>query len=158
MKKTIIIGYGNPGRLDDGLGAAFVEIAEKWDLSDVETDSDYQLTVEYSAEIVPFQRVIFVDAAETGPEPFSFTRLRKGSSKPTFSSHHVNAAGVLALAADLFDVHPEAWLLGVRGYEFNLFGEKLSIKAQENLTKAGEFLYSSLLKDHLFEKDPQSKT
>jgi hypothetical protein len=43
---------------------------------------------------------------------------------------------VLALALDLFRAEPEAWLIGIRGYEFDDFGERLSPRALTNLTAA----------------------
>ena len=42
----LLLGYGNPGRLDDGLGAAFCGEIEKMDLPGVNIEADYQLTVE----------------------------------------------------------------------------------------------------------------
>ena len=57
--KTLFIGYGNPGRLDDGLGPAMAEAVEKLNLPGVVTDSDYQLTVEDAAEVAKYDLVIF---------------------------------------------------------------------------------------------------
>ena len=39
--KILIVGYGNPGRQDDGLGAGFVEAVEQKHLEGVTVDSDY---------------------------------------------------------------------------------------------------------------------
>ena len=52
------------------------------------------------------------------------------------ASHSVQPTGVLALAKKLFNAEPQAYLLGVRGYEFNAFGEGLSDKARANLAEA----------------------
>ena len=71
---TLILGWGNPGRLDDGLGPAFVEILQTLDLPGVEVDSDYQLQIEDAAEVASFQRVVFVDADRTGAEPTYMTQ------------------------------------------------------------------------------------
>ena len=54
----------------------------------------------------------------------------------SFSSHSISPEGVLALARDLFCAIPRAYLLGIRGYEFNEFGQNLSPRAQANLNKA----------------------
>ena len=47
----LLIGFGNPGRLDDGLGPALADAIEKLALPGVTVESNYQLTVEDAAEI-----------------------------------------------------------------------------------------------------------
>jgi DNA-binding response OmpR family regulator len=44
--RVLVIGYGNPGRLDDGLGPALAETLQRLDLPGVTVDADYQLTAE----------------------------------------------------------------------------------------------------------------
>ena len=51
---------------------------------------------------------------------------------------------ILALAGELFGRSPEAWLLGIRGYDFDGFGEDLSVGAQANLESALEALWNWL--------------
>ncbi len=148
-RRILVIGYGNPGRLDDGLGPALAKAVAELELPGVDTDSDYQLTVDDAADVADYDLVIFADADETGPEPFWQKRLEQGSARPTFSTHHVNPAGVMALAKDLFDAEPECWLLGIRGYEFNAFGEGLSQGAQDNLGAALAQLQGSLRRGQL---------
>jgi hydrogenase maturation protease len=148
-RRILVIGYGNPGRLDDGLGPALAKAVAELELPGVDTDSDYQLTVDDAADVAGYDLVVFADADETGPEPFWQKRLELGSARPTFSTHHVSPAGVLALAKDLFDAEPECWLLGIRGYEFNAFGEGLSRAAQDNLGEALTQLQESLRRGQL---------
>ena len=62
----------------------------------------------------------------------------------SFSSHHVSPGSLLALARDLFDSEPEAWLVGIRGYEFDEFGERLSEGARANLEAAAGFMRAAL--------------
>ena len=45
MASALVIGFGNPGRLDDGLGPALAARFEAKGLDDVVVDADYQLTV-----------------------------------------------------------------------------------------------------------------
>jgi hydrogenase maturation protease len=135
----LLIGYGNPGRLDDGLGPAFARAIEDLELPDVEVEADYQLTVENAAEVARFGAVVFADADTAGPEPFWVKAIQGGSSQVSFSSHSISPEGVLALARDLFHATPRAYLLGIRGYEFNEFGERLSDQAKENLHAAIEY-------------------
>jgi hydrogenase maturation protease len=136
---VLIIGFGNPGRRDDGLGPAAAEMLEPLALPGVTVDSDYQLTVEDAAEAARHAYVLFIDADCTGPEPFALHRVRPGDSV-SFSTHSVQPDGVLALARDLFQSTPAAYLLGIRGYAFNEFGEGLSERARANLAAAIDFI------------------
>jgi hydrogenase maturation protease len=136
---VLVIGYGNPGRRDDGLGPAAAAALEKLALSGVTVDADYQLTVEYASEAARHGAVVFIDAACEGPEPFAFRPIEPGASI-SFSTHSVQPDGVLALAVELFQARPAAYVLGIRGYTFNEFGEGLSARAQANLAAALDFI------------------
>ncbi len=140
----LLIGYGNPGRLDDGLGPALADAIEKFNLPDVTVDSDYQLTVEDASSVSEHDVVIFADAALKGQEPFFFKEIQP-KSDISFSTHSIEPEAVLALAHDLFKADTKAYVLGIRGYEFNDFGEKLSDKAQNNLLDAIEFIKKCFL-------------
>ena len=43
--KILVIGYGNPGRLDDGLGPAFAERIQAMELPSVTVESNTSLTL-----------------------------------------------------------------------------------------------------------------
>ncbi len=137
--RVLILGYGNPGRRDDGLGPACAAELEKLALPDVTVDSDYQLSVEHADLLARHDVVVFVDAASDGPEPFSFRRIQPGSAV-MFSSHSATPEGVLTLTDELFHEQPDAYVLGIRGYEFNEFGEALSPQARANLGAALAFI------------------
>jgi hydrogenase maturation protease len=96
--------------------------------------------MEDAAEVARYRRVLFVDADRTGPAPFRLQRLRPAIEGSSFSTHSVAPGAVLALSRDLFHAEPEAWLLGIRGYEFDDFGEGLSDGARANLEQAVTFL------------------
>jgi hydrogenase maturation protease len=146
--RVLFLGYGNPGRLDDGLGAAFVHEVEKINLPGVDAEADYQLSVEDAATVGSYEVVVFVDASVSGTEPFEFLPV-KPENGLGFSSHAVKPEGVLALAQELFGKTPEAYLLGIRGYEYNEFGERLSPKAEENLSAAVLFAKEFVGRLHL---------
>ncbi len=137
--RVLFIGFGNPGRRDDGLGPACAAAVEKLEIPGVTVDSDYQLSVEHADALARHDVVIFADAALDGPEPFAFRRIEPGPAV-MFSSHSVTPEGVLTLTDELFHEQPEAYVLGVRGYEFDEFGEALSARAQANLAAALEFI------------------
>jgi len=144
----LVIGYGNPGRLDDGLGPALAEELEKLAIPGVTVESNYQLTVEDAAAVAAHDVVVFADAAVRGAEPFSFQPVEPVPAG-SFSSHSVEPGAVLALARDLFNAHAVGYALGICGYEFNEFGERLSDRAAGNLAAALRFL-ASLLRDEAF--------
>ncbi|WP_135078899.1 hydrogenase maturation protease [Terasakiella sp. SH-1] len=141
--KTLIIGYGNPGRQDDGLGPALAQYIEDLKLPNISVDIDYQLNIEHAHDLMGYERVIFVDAALKGPEPYDFQPLNAGN--PTsFTSHSVSPQAILRLAKDLFQIEIKAFTLAIRGYEFEIIEEELSPKAAENLKEAQSFLLSYL--------------
>ncbi len=142
--KVLLMGYGNPGRLDDGLGPALAEAVEAMNLPGVTVQADYQLTVEDAAAVAEHDVVIFADADVAGAGPFYFRRIvpRAGCS---FTSHSVEPTALLALATQLFESRADGYILGIRGYEFNEFGERLSQRAAQNLAEALTYVRTALL-------------
>lgn len=155
MTSVLLIGYGNPGRLDDGLGPALAEAVAEKQLAGVTVDSDYQLVVEDAATAAQYDVVVFADAAVKGPEPFSFTRIEPQGAELSFSSHSCEPGAVLAMARDMFHGKPRGYALGIRGYEFNEFGERLSPKARENLEAAENFI-EGVVRNELYEDAAQA--
>lgn len=139
-----LVGYGNPGRLDDGLGPQVAEFARSLQLTGVKVEANYQLEVEDASEAAAAEVVIFADASETASAPFEFYEIRPSADSLSFSTHSVKPEGLLKLAEDLFGNCPEAYILAVRGYDFNEFGEGLSEQAQENLQSSCKFLAEGL--------------
>jgi hydrogenase maturation protease len=117
-------------------------------------ETDYQLTIEDSAQVARHDIVIFADASVNCAEPFTFQAV-KGKQTESFSSHNVEPAEVMALAENLFKSKAKGYIFGIRGYEFEQFEEKLTKKAKINLQKAGEFL-ENLLKTKNFNKIQQT--
>ncbi|MCP3941951.1 MAG: hydrogenase maturation protease [Desulfobacteraceae bacterium] len=137
--KILLIGYGNPGRQDDGLGPALVEKLGVNKPGFLTLESNYQLTVEDAYDVALHEIVIFVDAVIDGKIPYSFQVLHPRGMGPLLS-HSLAPQSVLYLARTLFCATTKAYLLGIRGYEFDQFEEKLSSKAGANLNAAYDFL------------------
>lgn len=135
----LVLGFGNPGRLDDGLGPAFIQRVEALCLEDVSVDCNYQLAPEDAATLSGFAYVLFVDADVGCQPPFRISRV-KPEHHEGFTSHSVSPGRVLGLAQQLFSADTEAFLLGIRGYNFNEFGERLSDDARANLERALEYV------------------
>lgn len=147
--KILVIGYGNPGRLDDGLGPALAARLEQLGLPNVSVDADYQLTVEDAASIAEHDVVIFADASVSGREPFFLDVVVPVEGDLSFSSHSLEPGAAVGMAHALFGAKTRAYALGIRGYEFNEFGEWLSERASSNLDAAIAFLEGALEHDLL---------
>jgi hydrogenase maturation protease len=133
--RVLVIGYGNPGRRDDGLGPAFAAALEARRIPGVAVDSDYQLTVEDAHAMAGVETVLFADADASGPEPFAVRRVDPRPANAV-GTHGVEPGEVLELARSLFGARCAAFVLGIRGYEFDLFTEGLSGRARANLAAA----------------------
>jgi hypothetical protein len=101
--------------------------------------------VEDAASLTEYDVVVFADADCAREEPFYFERLAPGDAS-SFSTHSATPGGVLALAQELFGARTDAYVLGIRGYEFNEFGEGLTERARANLDAALAFLKPVLLR------------
>jgi hydrogenase maturation protease len=133
--RVLLIGYGNPARGDDGLGPAVARAIAERDLDGVTVEWPYHLQVEDAATIADHDLVVFVDADAAGAAPFHW-RAVEPEDVPSWTTHTVAPAAVLALARDVFGTVVPALLVGVRGYEFEAFREELSPAARENLAAA----------------------
>jgi len=135
---VLVLGIGNPGRRDDGLGAAAAERLKKHRYRGVTCDANYQLNVEDALACAGHDVVVFVDAARGLRKPFTFTPVGAAGTMPAMS-HALGPAAVLAVAAGLYGKRPEARLLAIRGHDFSL-GEGLTRRAEGNLALALAFL------------------
>lgn len=149
--KILIYGYGNPGRQDDGLGAAFIAAVEQWiaekKIQHISLDTNYQLNIEDAHLISGYEKVIFVDASIEPIDSFSFTKIIPSDAKVEFTMHAVSPAFVVDLCQKIFENKPEAWLLHLKGYNWD-FEEKLSEKARENLSAALNF-FSQIIEEEV---------
>lgn len=142
MGRILVFGYGNPGRQDDGLGPALVGMLEEERFPGITTDCNYQLQIEDAAAVSEHDAVIFVDASCVGEEPFTFSELEP-SNEITFTTHTMSPASVLALCHELYGTSVRAYLLAIRGYEWELV-EGLSPMAGKNLDLACRFIKSRI--------------
>lgn len=133
-RRVLVLGYGNPGREDDGLGPAAAAEIEHLGRKNVSVVSNYQLAIEDVVDIAAADLVWFIDASTTGPAPFEIHRLSP-SLDITFTSHLVKPEVLLALAKQYYGRSPEAYLMAIRGYNFEFF-ERLSDRGRDNLRQA----------------------
>lgn len=135
----LLLGFGNPGRGDDGLGPALADEVERLGLPGVTVDADYQLTFEHAAGVGEHDVTVFVDAGATTVEPFSFDRIDPDPDLP-WSSHGLEPPALVAFANGIYSRENECYILAIRGYAFEEFTEELSERARENLHESLAFV------------------
>jgi hydrogenase maturation protease len=138
-KRILVIGYGNPGRADDGLGPALAAGLEALRIPGLTVESDYQLSIEHAAMAAEHDIVVFADADPLAAGPF-YLRQVAPAAGVRFTSHSVAPGEVLHLARFCFNASPEGYLLGMRAAVLNRFGEGLSGPAREGLDAALRYL------------------
>jgi hydrogenase maturation protease len=127
--KTLIIGYGNSLRGDDGAGPL---VARAFGPGAIAAN---QLTPELAEPIASAGLVIFVDADAT-LEPGNVRRVDVcASSDDGPLEHHASPANLLRIAADVYGATPRAVLISIGGEEFGL-RQGLSSPARVAVEKA----------------------
>lgn len=141
---TLIIGYGNPSRGDDALGPGLLEeiarlLPQHPEWGAIELLTDFQLQIEFVLDLADRQRIVFVDAAASGAEPFAFAPLT-ASSGSTAATHALTPDALLTVFCNHYDcAPPPSFLLAIRGHDFEL-GAPLSDAARHNLQAACDML------------------
>lgn len=125
---TLVIGYGNTLRSDDGVGAKVAEAVSALQLAGVESLACAQLTPELAEPISGARLVVFVDAALDAPREVQLRPLTPADTSQLMA-HAADPRTMLALARDVFGHAPEAWWLTIP-IEDTGFGEELSAFAR----------------------------
>lgn len=150
MPGTLIIGYGNPDRQDDGVAwHVLVGTADRLGIRSPKTVDEgfesfetepafmfvLQLTPEMAEVIAQYNKVCFVDA-HTGAIP---NDVNVDIIKPDYHTspftHHMTAQTLMELAHTLYHQDLEALIISVRGYEFG-FNVGLSKQTQNLANQA----------------------
>ncbi len=145
MDKTLVIGYGNVDRQDDGaawhiLARLAEKIGKKAHVSAGFLDPDLgleldtsladlrfvlQLTPETAEMMAAYSRVCFVDAhTQAVAEPIQAAAVN-ADHRPSAMTHHMTPANCVGICQALYAGLPETMLVSVRGHEFG-FSRHLS--------------------------------
>jgi Ni,Fe-hydrogenase maturation factor len=109
-RTTLIVGYGNPLRGDDGLGQAVARaFAGEAAIDGVEALACHQLAPELAERF----------------GAISVVALQAGPARPARLGHHFEPSELLGMAQRLYERSPEAYLVTVGAGSFEL-GEELS--------------------------------
>ena len=142
---SLVIGYGNTLRRDDGVGPKVAEAVAALALPGVRTLACPLLTPELAEAVSQAQLVIFMDAAVDAPREVQLRKLAPADSSQIMA-HAASPATMLALARDVFGHAPEAcWLtipvedLGI-GEEFSPLARRGFERAVQEVKKCAEGL------------------
>ena len=158
MCRTLVIGFGNIDRADDGVAFQVINALRRRlnqkALSEEDTgledlgapiDSVFlsQLAPELMDTLVEYRQVIFVDAHvyET-LEDLHCAPVVPEYAPATFT-HHLTPAALLALLKTLYRVEPAGHLVSIRGYDFD-FHRNLSEKTSALVEAAADCIHRFL--------------
>jgi hydrogenase maturation protease len=135
---TLVIGYGNELRGDDGAGPRVARAVAAWRRAGVSAIDVHQLVPELAEVLASVNRAVFVDAAlengvRTEVEPISLARDE--ASLENVSGHTCDPRRLLGLARLLYGHCPDAWLVTVPAADLG-FREGLSPQADEGVAQA----------------------
>lgn len=116
----MIIGIGNSGRADDGLGWAFLDAIDSMRLDNTDFEYKYQLQIEDADLISQYDEVLFVDASNNQhPDGFAIYPLAPALGF-TFSTHALEPAVIVGLCKEMYTALPECRMLEITGEEWGL--------------------------------------
>jgi hydrogenase maturation protease len=139
MATTLIIGYGNPLRSDDGFGYHATRLmAEALAGEDAEVITCHQLTPELAEALSRSSRAVFIDAdCEGQPGEIHYRELAPEPAAPQTFTHTCTPLGLLASAEQLYGHRPKAVAITVSAQSFD-FGDALSFAVAAALPKVVE--------------------
>jgi len=149
MPKTIFIGVGNPFRSDDGAGRAVVRRLRKEIPADIrvleETGDGAELLEAWEGT----DRVILVDAVQSGAPPGTIHRFDARAEKlPSWfsrsSTHAFGVAEAIELARTMGDLPPCLIVYGIEGLDFSA-GTELSPEVTGVISSAATLILQEIL-------------
>ena len=125
MNRPLVIGFGNALREDDGLGRYVAELLRvDADGMNIDIVQCHQLIPELAADVAASSLVVFLDA-RVDREPGSVSCEPVFPDRTKIWPHHLSSAQLMALAAELTDLLPPAFLV-TGGIARTGWGERLS--------------------------------
>jgi hydrogenase maturation protease len=140
---TLMIGYGNSLRGDDGVGQVVARALSQWHLPNVKTLALHQLAPELADDLAQVGVVYFIDACmDTTLEQPRVTEIQSNDSTVNVS-HFSSPQHLLALTKQLYSCEPRVYLVEMPAESFEL-SEGLSAKAQKGVREVLECFRKSL--------------
>jgi hydrogenase maturation protease len=154
MPRTLVIGFGNIDRADDGVAFFVVNALRRClgqnPLNEDETgleelgagvDSIFlsQLTPELLETLAGYRQVIFVDAHVYENVDALHCEPVSPEYTPSTFTHHLTPAAFLALLKALYHHEPAGHLVSLRGYDFD-FHRRISAETEALVGPAVEYI------------------
>ena len=140
--RTLVIGFGNTLRSDDGAGIWTAEKLSVFQIPGIVVECTHQLSLDLLEDFSSFDRIVFIDAAVDGKD-VAFEPVGKPDVEVPSSAHHLTPADLLNTYTELYNRQIDAFFCTVRGEEFE-FGTELSrgtaIRAESALSLLVAFL------------------
>ncbi len=138
---VLVVGYGNALRGDDGLGSHIAaRLVEDPRFAGATVVAAHQLTPELAIDVSAASLVILVDASSGDRAGAIVTsRVDPASAGGSASSHHLDPAGLVTLARDLYGAAPAVFVVSVGAASFDL-GDRLSPAVERALPDAVEVI------------------
>ncbi|MEI7989410.1 MAG: hydrogenase maturation protease [Chloroflexota bacterium] len=120
--KTMVIGYGNTLRGDDGFGCYAAErLMERANLPQTEFLILQQLTPEIAIDLSSVDLVVFIDVnVYTSAGEITIQNVQTQEITPASLSHHLTPQSLLALAQALYGTSPQGTLFSAGAESFDL--------------------------------------
>jgi len=134
VKKTLVIGFGNIYRRDDGVGFVVVNaLREKLGRPPLDAEDDGYDDLGHEIDTLLLHQLV-PDLAEVVAAGIIPDLIHEEEVIASYQSaivpHQLHPGTVLTLAHELYDSQPRGVLLSIRGYDFD-FGEELSAQTAE---------------------------
>jgi hydrogenase maturation protease len=155
LKRTLLLGYGNQDRGDDGVAWHILAmIARKCgfefnqDLGEIATyppnSLDFlfilHLTPELGETLAEYERICFIDAHTGAIQEDLHQEILGSTFQHSPLTHHTTPETCLFITETLYGKRPEAILVSVRGYQFE-FTRQLSEQTQNLAEQALEKIW-----------------
>ena len=145
--KVLVFGIGNPLRSDDGVGVSVIEALSKENLKATTVVSEGVSWIDILGAMIGYDRVIIVDAIQSGGEPgtiykLSLDDLDHNNKLHAFSSHDINFLSMLEYGKDLLPekIPEDIIIIAIEAEDITTISEKCTLKVEKAIKKAVEMI------------------
>ena len=150
MSRTLVIGFGNIDRADDGVAYHVINCLrrrlgqqilheDETGLEEIGAQIDSIFLVQLAPELmdvmIPYDKIIFVDAHVYENVDSLYHAPVFPELTPATFTHHLTPATLLALLKSLHHREPAGHIVSIRGYDFD-FHRNLSADTEAFVEKA----------------------
>ena len=147
--RCLILACGNSLRGDDGVGLWLADWAEQRfsQQPGVRVIADHQWSPELAEDVARAQSVLFIDCSlDSEPGLLHLTPVEPAPGDPEHSTHHLGAAGLLALGRELYNSLPREALQLTIGAGSTELGEFFSPAVTAALPAACRLIEETVLR------------